>query len=177
MEAEWPTRQVVSFGRHRKNAYAEVFTSIKRYFTEPQQEWLVRYMEMHFLVRRHRGNIVPDRLFVETLVHIYTTEPTERDNWLFSIARSAYLWRQYAIGIITPFIAYHHSSSKKLTENEVIVVAEFCLNEKLIIPTEEIYADRGRLGIFLATYVRKRNVYAQLDYTKICKVAYAPNWV
>lgn len=110
-------------------------------------------------------------------LYVYTTEPTERDNWLLGIAQAAYLWRQYAIGIIAPSITYHPSSSKKLVENEVIIVAEFCLNEKLIIPTDEIYADRGRLGIFLATYVRKRNVYAQLDYTKICKAAYAPNWV
>lgn len=176
MDTEQTCSQIVSFGKRKKGAYSAVFASIKRYFTEPQQEWLVCYMEMHSLVRRHQGNIVPDRMFIESVVHIYTTKPTDRDNWLLGIAQGAYLWRQYAIGIIAPSIVYHHSSSKKLIENEVTVVAEFCLEEKLIIPTEEIYTDRGRLGIFLGTYVRKRNVYAQLDYAKICKAAYMPNW-
>ncbi|MEK9168126.1 MAG: hypothetical protein AAB769_02240 [Patescibacteria group bacterium] len=177
MEPERLSGYVVSYGRHRKNAYAAVFKSIKRYFTEPQQEWLVRYMEMHSLVYGRNGNIVPDRLFTESLVHIYTTEPTERDNWLLCLAQAAYRWRQYAICAIAPSIVYHHSSQRKLIESEVVIVAEFCLDEKLIIPVEDIHADRGRLGIFLEIYVRKRNVYAQLNYRNICKAAYMANWI
>lgn len=168
--------QIVSYGRYRKSVYAAVFKSMERYFTEPHQERLVRYMEINSLVRHHLGNIVPDRLFVESLVYTYSTIPIRSEDWLLGVARKAHEWREYAIWILDRAIPYPPLSGKILTEHEVVVVAEFCLGKKLIDPMGEIYVDRGRLGTFLRTYQKRRREYPLLECQRACEATYTENW-
>lgn len=123
-------------------------------FSQKESEFLASYMEKHDLIRSEEGRMHVNVLFSEALRHHRNWYPEIE---IRLIARRAHLWTLGALREIRKLIA---NGIHEISDGEVLMVAEFCLEKRYIIPEDYLLekdSKRKELDQYIEKYKKTRN--------------------